>query len=91
MTDKMSKERLASLLEDVRDANIDTIVDYLADNGVVVPVRCMDCIHAKPVTHKGEVIDWSYRCTYLKPNTNMFDIDYCRYGKLKEEAERKER
>jgi hypothetical protein len=24
----------------------------------------------------------------LKPNTNMFDIDFCRYGKPKEETEK---
>ena len=44
-------------------------------------VRCKDCIHAKPVMHRGEPLEDIFKCTYLKPNTNMFDIDYCRYGK----------
>lgn len=46
-------------------------------------VRCKDCIHARQVKHRGEVVEWSYRCSYLKPNTNMWDVDYCRYGERK--------
>ncbi len=46
-----------------------------------VPVRCKDCKYAKPVIHRGDVLKEIHRCSYLKPNTDMFDIDYCRYGK----------
>ncbi len=47
-------------------------------------VRCRDCKHAREVRHRGEVMEGIYRCSYLKPNTDMFDIDYCRYGKRRE-------
>lgn len=50
-------------------------------------VRCKDCKYAKPVIHRGERLKDIYRCSYLKPNTDMFDIDYCRYGKKKDGEE----
>jgi hypothetical protein len=54
---------------------------------VVAVVRCKDCIHAREVKHRGEVIEGIYRCSYIKMSTNLFDIDYCRYGKRREENE----
>lgn len=52
---------------------------------VVEVVRCKDCRYAKPVTHRGEVMEDIFKCTYIKMSTNLFDIDYCRYGKRKED------
>lgn len=46
-------------------------------------VRCKECQYARPVKHRGEVLENIFRCSYLRPNTNMFDIDYCRYGRKK--------
>lgn len=43
-------------------------------------VRCKDCIYAKAVIHRGEEMLDIFKCTYLKPNTTLFDIDFCRYG-----------
>lgn len=54
---------------------------------VVAVVRCKDCIHAREVKHRGEVIEGIYRCSYIKMSTNLFDIDYCRYGKRRSENE----
>ena len=54
---------------------------------VVEVVRCKDCIHAREVKHRGEVIEGIYRCSYIKMSTNLFDIDYCRYGKRRSENE----
>lgn len=89
MTDK---KKLAELVREAKERYIysDEIAQYLIDHGVVAPVMCKDCKYAKRVIYRGGVIDWSYKCTYLKPNTNMFDIDYCRYGR-REEADNGER
>ena len=73
----------------VDDEFLDLIKDAETAD-VVEVVRCKDCIHAKPFMHRGEIMEDIYRCSYLKPNTNMFDIDYCRYGKRRiyEEGEK---
>ena len=47
-------------------------------------VRCKDCKYARNVRHDGVEFDDIFKCTYLNPNTAMFDIDYCRYGVRKE-------
>lgn len=49
-------------------------------------VRCKDCKYAREVRHDGVEFDDIFKCTYFKPNTAMFDIDYCRYGERKEGA-----
>lgn len=59
-------------------------ITFIASADVVEVVRCKDCIHAREFKHRGEVIEGIYRCSYLKPNTNMFDVDYCRYGKRRD-------
>lgn len=68
-------EDLANELEDFPAADVAPVV------------RCKDCRYAKPVIRKDEKIEDVFRCVYLKPNTYMFDIDYCRYGKRKDGAE----
>lgn len=68
-----------------RAESVEKLADYLIASDVVEVVRCRDCKHAREVRHRGEVMEGIYRCSYLKPNTDMFDIDYCRYGKRREE------
>lgn len=46
---------------------------------------CKDCKYAKLVIHRGEEMPHILECTYLKPNTTLFDIDFCRYGERRNE------
>lgn len=61
-------------------AFVQGVIDRVPEADVVDVVRCKDCVYAKQV----KPFDDIFKCTYLKPNTRMFDIDYCRYGKRKE-------
>ena len=62
----------------------DQYADYLLKNDVEPVVRCRDCKYAKKVIHRGEEMPDIFRCTYLRPNTTLFDIDFCRYGKRRD-------
>ena len=59
--------------------------DKLEKGELEYVTRCKNCEYAQLVIHKGIKLD-IYKCTLLKPNTNLFDVDFCRYAKKKNEV-----
>lgn len=53
--------------------------DYLLANGVILPIRCKDCIYAVECATKGYfVCSAMTNFNYVRPN------HFCSYGELKE-------
>ena len=59
--------------------------DKLISGELEYVTRCKNCEYAQPIVHNGMNLD-IYKCTLLKPNTDLFDVDYCRYAKKKDKA-----
>lgn len=56
------------------------IVDYLLANGVVVPCRCKECVHARKLNANFGV--WEYSCMYFNTHATTGN-DFCSYAKRK--------
>lgn len=68
--------------------SVDVLIKGKVKENMVRVVRCKDCKYAKPVIHRGEVMEDLFKCTYIKMSTELFDIDYCRYGRPKERGDK---
>lgn len=84
MADKYYDELVEVMIPRRLAIKLKNILAKNPDADVVGVVRCKDCKHAKAVMHRGEEMPGIFKCTYLKANTTMFDIDFCRHGKRDE-------
>ena len=89
MTDR---DKLIELIENSLPKRIETffrkdiedIADYLLANGVIVPVRCKDCVYYTPIVQAST--KWKSKTFYCTRNVNVKinENDYCSCAKLKE-------
>ena len=86
---KTDREKLISWMQDaltewsknhevVGDSAIRYMADRLIKNGVVIPVRCKDCIHGAGATDKKDIV-----CDYFMTD-GVTGEDYCKYGTTEE-------
>lgn len=94
---KTDREKLISWMQDALtewsknpEVGGDSAIRYMADrlikNGVVIPVRCKDCIHGAGNWKRDELDATNYEdivCDYFMTD-GVTGEDYCKYGTTEE-------